>query len=83
MNISQANIKRVRELLKEMEKLEEAMEVMKNYDSKVFAVFWTAHNDNKKTTREVMIPVSKETSKKIIEEVKDRIFAIQKELEQL
>ena len=73
MNISQANIKRVRELLKEMEKLEEAMEVMKNYDSKVFAVSWTPHNDNKKTTREVIIPVSKETSKKIIEEVKDRI----------
>ncbi len=66
MNISQANIKRVRELLKEMEKLEEAMEVMKNYDSKVFAVFWTAHNDNKKTTREVIILFQKKRAKKLL-----------------
>lgn len=83
MKVSHENIEKARKLLDELEKLEGAMEVMKNYDAKVFALFWTAHNDNAKQTREVRVQLPRELCEQIMNEVQDKIFAIKKELEQL
>lgn len=83
MKVSNENIKKARDLLDELETLEGAMEVMKNYDAKVFALFWTGHNDNTKRTSEVRVQVSQEMCSKLMDEVQDRIFEIRKELEQL
>ena len=83
MKVSNENIEKARKLLTELETLEEAMEVMRNYDAKIFALFWSAYNDNTKQTREVRVQLSRELREQIMDEVQDKIFAIKKELEQL
>ena len=83
MKVSKENIEKARKLLDELEKLEGAMEVMKNYDAKVVALFWSAYNNNTKQTGVAKVQLSRELCEQIMDEVQDKIFAIKKELEQL
>ena len=48
MNIEKKNLDKARELLAELERLEEVDDVLGNYDARAYAVFRTCHNNNTK-----------------------------------
>lgn len=83
MNIEKKNLDKVRELLEELKKLEDANDILGNYDARVYAVFSTLHNNNLKVLKEVRIPMSGDIRKTMIEYISNRIYEIKKELESL
>lgn len=83
MNIEKKNLDRVRELLKELEKLEDVNDVLGNYDASVSAVFSTWHNSNTKRLKEVGIPMPADIRKSMNEYISNRIYEVKKELESL
>lgn len=51
MNIEKKNLDKARELLAELKTLEEADDVLGNYDASAYAVFRTGYNNNTKTLK--------------------------------
>jgi len=83
MNIEKKNLDKARELLAELERLEEVDDVLGNYDARAYAVFRTCHNNNTKTLKEVRVPMPSDVSKAMREYMSHRIYEIKKELESL
>ncbi len=83
MNIEKKNLDKARELLAELERLEEVDDVLGNYDAMVYAIFETFHNNNNKTLKEVKVPMPPDVSKAMREYISHRIYEIKKELESL
>lgn len=83
MKIDENNLKKARSLLSELKELEEVRDVMQNYDAKVFATFWTGHNNNTKVSKTVQIAMPPDMIKLMDEHVSNRIYEIKKELEAL
>lgn len=83
MNIEKKNLDKARELLAELERLEEVDDVLGNYDAMVYAIFKTCHNNNTKTLKEVRVPMPPDVSKAMREYISHRIYEIKKELESL
>lgn len=83
MKVEKKTLDRARELLKELNDLEEAKDVMQNYDSKVYAFYRTFYNHNEKQLKEVKIKMPPEVVRVMSEYIENRIFEIKKELETL
>ena len=83
MNIEKKNLDKARELLKELETLEEAYDVLGNYDARAYAVFKTSYNNNAKTLKEVRFPMPLDIRNSMIAYISHRIYEIKKELESL
>lgn len=83
MNIEKKNLDKARELLAELERLEEVDDVLGNYDAMVYAIFETFHNNNTKILKEVKVPMPPDVSKAMREYISHRIYEIKKELESL
>lgn len=83
MNIEKKNLDKARELLAELERLEEVDDVLGNYDASAYALFKTFHNNNTKTLKEVRVPMPPDVSKAMREYISHRIYEIKKELESL
>jgi len=83
MNIEKKNLDRARELLAELDKFESAVDILSNYDAKVYATFSTWYNHNIKETKKVQIPVPNDLIASLKAYVSDRIYAIKKELESM
>ena len=83
MNIEKKNLDKARELLAELERLEEVDDVLGNYDARAYAVFRTYYNNNTKTLKEVRVPMPPDVSKAMREYMSHRIYEIKKELESL
>lgn len=81
MKTNDENLKRVRSLLRELGELEDAFDVLGNYDAKAYYCFSTGHNNNTKITKKVFITMSPEVLKQVKEELTSRIEEIKKELE--
>lgn len=83
MNIEKKNLDKARELLAELETLEDVDDVLGNYDARTYAVFRTGHNHNTKTLKEVRVPMPPDVRKAMKEYMSHRIYEIKKELESL
>ena len=83
MKVEKKTLDRARELLKELNDLEEAKDVMQNYDSKVQVLYSTFYNHNIKELKEVKIKIPPEVVRVMSEYIENRIFEIKKELETL
>ena len=85
MKVDSKNLKRARELLSELQNLENALNVTNNYDWELSAQFYTFHNENTKTPLKINVPLSKKGDLKdqILEHINQRILEIKKELETL
>ena len=83
MNIEKENLDKARKLLAELKTLEEAKDVLGNYDARAYAVFITWHNNNTKTLKEVRVPMPPDVRKAMTEYMTHRIYEIKKELESL
>lgn len=83
MNIEKKSLDKARELLAELERLEEVDDILDNYDSMSYAVFRTFHNHNTNTLKEVRIPMPPDVHKAMREYMSHRIYEIKKELESL
>ena len=81
MNIDKKNLDKVRELLNELSNLEDALDVFKNYDSRVQAVYSSKHNKNTKVYKEVRVEMPKEVMLIMKDHIARRIDEIHKELE--
>lgn len=83
MNIERENIGKAKKLIEELEMLEDAIDITRNYDASITASFFTLHNHNTKTSKSVEIPISSDIEKAIIKNVHERIEEIKKELEKM
>ena len=83
MDVSSNNLEKARKLLSELSKLEDALDVLKNYDAQIYAEFWTAHNNNRKGLKTVQITLPESICSSIKEHISDRIFKIKEELKKL
>ena len=83
MNIEKKNLDKARELLKELETLEEVYDVLGNYDSRAYAVFKTSYNNNSETPKEVRIPMPTDIRTSMIAYISHRIYEIKTVLESL
>lgn len=83
MNIERENIGKAKKLIEELEMLEDAIDITRNYDASIMASFFTLHNHNTKTSKSVEIPISNDIEKAIIKNVHERIEEIKKELEKM
>lgn len=83
MKVEKKFLDRARELLEELDKLEEAKDVLTNYDSKVQVLYSTFHNHNLKELKQVIIKMPPEVVRTMSEYIENRIFEIKKELETL
>lgn len=83
MNIERENIAKVKKLIEELEMLEDAIDITRNYDASIKASFFTLHNHNTKTSKSVKIPISNDIEKAIIKSIYERIEEIKKELEKM
>ncbi len=83
MNIEKENLTRVKELIEELEKLEKAINITKNYDASITASFSSFHNFNTKTPIGISVPISNDIKDAIINNIHLRIKEIKKELEKV
>ena len=83
MKTNDENLKKVRSLLRELDELEDAFDVLKNYDAKACYCFSTGHNNNTKITKTVFVTMSPEILKQVKEELTLRIENIKKELKKV
>jgi hypothetical protein len=89
MNIKQENLEKARNLLKELETLESALDVLGNYDSAIYVQFYTMHNNNEKRPKTVTIPIDEKVFKGVdakqfsIGKINHRIEEIKEELEKM
>ena len=83
MKVEKKFLDRARALLEELDKLEEAKDVLTNYDSKVQVLYSTYYNHNLKELKQVKIKMPPEIIGNMNEYIDNRIFEIKKELETL
>ena len=83
MKVEKKFLDRARELLEELDKLEETKDVLTNYDSKVCVQYSTFYNHNRKELKAVKINMPPEIIGSMNEYIEKRIFEIKKELETL
>ena len=83
MNIEKKNLDKARELLNELANLEDALDVFKNYDSRVQAVYSSKHNKNTKIYKEVRIKMPLQLVGAMESYIRHRIDEIHKELKSL
>ena len=83
MNTSVKNLQKARELLKQLEVMEEAKDVWTNYDKKLYAEFYTAHNNNAAHSKTVRILLPQHLQEPILQWIDDEILRLRKELEKL
>lgn len=83
MNIKRENIAKAKKLIEELEMLEDAIDITRNYDASIKVSFSTLHNHNTKNSKSVKIPISNDIEKSIIKGVYERIEEIKKELEKM
>lgn len=83
MKVDEKSLETARKLLSELSNLEDAFDVLSNYDVTVSARFFTGHNNNTKNSKIVNVPLSKDLIQPIVANMKNRIFEIKKELENL
>ena len=84
MKVDETSIKEARELLNDLSKCEDALDVLTNYDAEVSLHFHTGHNKNRKDGKSVILliddPSLKEQS---IRYVNKKIAKIRQKLEEL
>lgn len=73
----------VKGLLKELENLEDALDITSNNDAEIYFLFTTLHNHNTKSRKSVKIKLSKALEEVAISEVKKGITEIDEELKKL
>lgn len=83
MNIEKENLDKARKLLSELKTLEEAEDVLDNYDARAYAVFRTWHNNNTKTLKDVRVSMPPDLLEAMNKYMTHRICEIKKELESL
>ena len=83
MDTSEKNIRKARRLLDELYSLEEALEVLGNYDVEVYGCFRTCHNNNRNYSKEVKVRVPSEIKNEMKSFIENRIVQIKAELEEL
>lgn len=83
MNVRPENLQKVRKLLKELEQLEKAQEILGNYDAEVYAYFRTEHNNNEKNTASVYIPLTGEIKASVEKYMRKRMEGIKEKLKEI
>ena len=83
MNTSVKNLQKARELLKQLEVMEETKDVWKNYDRKLYAEFYTAHNNNATHGKTVRVALPSQLQEAILKWVDDEILRLKEEIEKL
>lgn len=74
---------KARNLYEELENLENALDVLGNYDAKAYFCFTTFHNNNLKRRKEVKIPMQDEKIQETKQQIIQRIKQIKEEIEEL
>lgn len=85
MKVDETSIKKTQELLKDLSKCENALDVLKNYDAKVYLYFYTTgHNHNRKDGKSVNLLIDDTSLKEqAITYVNQKVAKIKRELEEL
>ena len=84
MKVDETSIKKTRELLKDLSKCENALDVLTNYDAKVYLYFYTGHNHNRKDGKSVNLLIDDTSLKEqAITYVNQKVAKIKWELEEL
>ena len=84
MKVDEKSIKRTRKLLTDLSKCEGALDVLTNYDAKVYLYFYSGHNNNMKDGKSVNILIDDSSLKEqAITYVNQKIAKIKQELEEL
>ncbi len=83
MKTDVVSLTKARKLLDELNQLEEARDVLGNYDAKSYALFTSVYNSNSKVPKEVRIPLPADVRKSSIDYINERIAEIKKQLAEL
>ena len=84
MKVDETSLKKTRELLDDLSKCEDALDVLTNYDAKVYLCFYTGHNNNKKSGKSVNLLIDDTSLKEqAIKYVNQTITNIKLQLEEL
>lgn len=84
MKVDETSLKKTRELLDDLSKCEDALDVLTNYDAKVYLYFYTGHNNNKKSGKSVNLLIDDTSLKEqAIKYVNQTITNIKLQLEEL
>ena len=83
MKTDEMTKKTVKGLLKELENLEDALDITSNNDAEIYFLFTTLHNHNTNSRKSVKIKMSKALKEVAISEVKKGIAEIDEELKKI
>ena len=83
MKTDVVSLTKARKLLDELNHLEEARDVLGNYDVKRYALFTSVHNSNRGVPKEVSIPMPADARKTCFDYIHERIAEIKKQLAEL
>lgn len=84
MKVDETSIKKTQELLNDLSKCKDALDVLTNYDAKVYLCFYTGHNNNRKDGKSVNLLIDDPSLKEqAITYVNQKVAKIKRELEEL
>lgn len=83
MQTDVVSLTKARKLMDELDQLEEARNVLGNYDVKSYVLFSSVYNSNTKVPKEVRIPLPADARKTCIDYIHKRIAEIKKQLAEL
>ena len=84
MKTDKESIEKAKALLSELAKLENALDVLNNYDATAYMYFYTQHNNNKQfSSNDAKIPMPASMKKEAISHINQRVTEIKQELEKI
>ena len=84
MKVDETSIKEARELLNDLSKCEDALDVLTNYDAEIYLHFYTGYNKNRKDGKSVNLLIDDPSLKeRSITYVNQKIAKIKQKLEEL
>ena len=84
MKTDRESVKKAKTLLSELAELENALDVLNNYDAKAYMYFFTQHNNNKQfCSNDAKIPMPASMKKEAISHITQRVAEIKQELEKI
>lgn len=83
MKTDNKSMQYARELMQELFKLQDTLDILNNYDAKSYMYFITIHNNNKPRAKDVKIPMPASIKKDAVAYINQRIDEIKQELQKI
>lgn len=83
MKTDDISIKNARELMQELFKLQDTLDILNNYDAESYMYFITIHNNNKPQSKDVKIPMPASIKKDAVAYINQRVDEIKQRLQQI